>query len=68
MNHGLFISHQVLDALYESPLIGSIAESAELTGISLWMIWTVEMWTAESRTGKMRERRRKFPLQESTGL
>ena len=32
MNHGLFISHQVLDALYESPLIGSIAESAELTG------------------------------------
>lgn len=32
MNHGLFISHRVLDALYESPLIGSIAESAELTG------------------------------------
>ena len=32
MNHGLFISHWVLDALYESPLIGSIAESAELVG------------------------------------
>ena len=32
MNHGLFISHQILDALYESSLIVSIAESAELTG------------------------------------
>ena len=32
MNHGLFISHRVLDDLYESPLFGSIAESAELVG------------------------------------
>ena len=32
MNHGLFISYRVLDALYASPLIGDIAESAELTG------------------------------------
>lgn len=31
-NKNLFISHQVLEALYESPLIGSIAESSELKG------------------------------------
>ena len=32
MNHGLFISHQVLEALYGSPYISDIAESAELMG------------------------------------
>lgn len=32
MDHGLFISHQVLDALYESPGIIDIAESAGLIG------------------------------------
>lgn len=31
-NHGLFISYRILDDLYASPLIGDIAESAELTG------------------------------------
>ena len=32
LNHGLFISHQVLEDLYGSPLISEIAESAELMG------------------------------------
>ena len=32
LNHGLFISHQVLEDLYASPLISEIAESAELMG------------------------------------
>ena len=32
LNHGLFISHQVLEDLYESSYISEIAESAELMG------------------------------------
>ena len=51
MNHGLFISHRVLDDLYESPLFGSIARVRNLSGISLWVIRIVESWTVKKKTG-----------------
>lgn len=50
MNHGLFISHQVLDGMYASPYIGDIAESSTLMG-NLLSVETADVERAAESAG-----------------